>query len=171
MHQHRRYRITLVALGLTTMVGCRGTAVPTRSDKGEGDYRICAEAGQQPCRAYSASVLQVVTRPDLYNGIIVGTSGVLSLAFEGTALFATHEDFVYGTAANAIWLDLSDQEKAVLGPLHGKRVSVQGRYIAGAAGHWSAYAGRLEDRAEIRRTPTVQELQLPAPSPPDGRRQ
>lgn len=88
------------------------------------------EVGNRSEKAIEVSLYNLLTNPDKFNGKLVRFFGVVTLEFEGKAIYSDLESFKYFIAKNAIYLDLigspislnKEQEEVV----YGKYVEIEG---------------------------------------------
>ena len=92
------------------------------------------------------SLIQLIARPDDFDGEYVRVLGFYRHEFEGNALYLHREDYEHGLSKNAFWLDGK--------PEYDKRyVLVQGRFNATRLGHLGAFSGTIENLTRIQRWP------------------
>ena len=102
--------------------------------------------GPEPKRV---SIIGLVATPTAFDGARVYVEGVLDLRFEGNALYLHKEDRDYRVAMNAVWLDVSKEQRTKWAELNGRHVLVVGRADAKLTGHFAAYPSGLRDIERI----------------------
>ena len=112
-------------------------------------FPACSEPGdREDCERYDASLVQLLSRPELFDGRKVSVKGFTNLEFEANALYLSREMFEAGADRDAVWIDVEGMPAD-----HGIRqdwVSLEGTFHAGPAGHFGMYSGRLGEITSIR---------------------
>jgi hypothetical protein len=103
------------------------------------------------------SLLQVLSRPDVYDGRRVRLIGFAYVEFEGHGLYLHREDFEHGLSKHALWLDLDFRQPEVAA-LNGRYVLVDGVFNAKATGHFGMFAGSMQDISRYGPWPARAEL-------------
>lgn len=68
------------------------------------------EYGKKDSESESVSLIDLIARPDAYNGKSVSVSGILNIGFEDNYLFLTENDWKYFNTNNAIALGVQANE-------------------------------------------------------------
>ncbi|MGE3840546.1 MAG: hypothetical protein AB7I50_03080 [Vicinamibacterales bacterium] len=115
------------------------------------------------------SVHELVANPLRFDGKVVRTIGFLSLEAENVALYPSEDAYDHMTP-DAIWVELSPRELEAHSALARRYVVIKAIYRAGPKGHFGAYAGQLEQIADLRPTLSRKEVEkltaVPPPPPP-----
>jgi hypothetical protein len=99
------------------------------------------QASDGSCAVYDASFIQLIARPETFNGKRIQVVGFVNLEFEGNALYLSEELQRHGNTRDAVWLDISDIARA---PTFRRGYAyVQGTFTAGPGGHFGMFAGTL----------------------------
>jgi len=87
------------------------------------------EVGSRSEEAIEVSVYYLLSNPDKFNGKLVRFFGVITLEFEGTAIYSDFDSFKYFISKNALSLDfrnsslsLSKEQEEII---YGKYVEIQ----------------------------------------------
>ena len=88
------------------------------------------EIGKRSEEAIEVSIYYLISNPDKFNGKLVRFSGVITLEFEGKAIYSDLDSFKYFISRNALSLDLrnsplnlnKEQEEII----YGKYVELEG---------------------------------------------
>jgi hypothetical protein len=116
------------------------------------------------------SMVRLIAAPDRYQGKFVGVHGFVARRFEDESAFMTEDDFRYGNAANALWLNYdsrTDKDDSD----HGQWCIVEGYFSANDHGHLDLFSGAI-DHSRVRAcSPPVSPLVAGSASPPSVSRQ
>ena len=117
---------------VASMPGCRQTEPTERlqAPRPPAPHSKCqvAEDNRVVC---SPSLVELVVRPEWYDGMTVAVAGVLQHGTEGVALFTSEEAYRYRLTASSVSLRLSKGAcpSADCGSLSGQWVNLRGRYL------------------------------------------
>ncbi|WP_309897491.1 hypothetical protein [Archangium sp.] len=100
------------------------------------------DAGVQPFER--VSIIQLIARPELYDGKVVQLVGYGTFEHEGTAIYLHAQDYEYGVSRNSVWLSLGEKWKGSFGT-QPRYVLVRGVFRAGDGGHKGLHSGDLSD--------------------------
>ena len=107
------------------------------------------------------SIVQVISNPPEFDGKRVRFIGFARIEFEGDAIYLHREDYEYGIARDAIWLNVpADMTKEQKDAVNMHYVICTGVFNAKAHGHMGAFAGEIQN---------VRRLQLWADRPQSGK--
>ena len=164
------FLISLVLAG-----GCR------RSDTGQGtdvspthqvsqashatrdsDFAKCATQGQDgPCTDYNPSLMELVSRPEWYDGHRVLIIGVLRYGFESAGLHASSEAYQQRLTRSAV--SLAGTKSCPDCPKwQGRWVTVVGTYRASDRGHMGLFGGTIDEVTAVRLYDVEDHLRQPA---------
>jgi hypothetical protein len=109
---------------------------------------LAAQNGQDPT---GISLIQLISKPDRYDGKVVRLEGFLRLEFEGNALYLHQEDDDHMLTKNAIWVDASADMIKRRNDLNKKYVLLEGTFDAKDHGHMGLFSGSLHKvkRADV----------------------
>jgi hypothetical protein len=93
---------------------------------------------------YDASIMQLIARPELYDGKQVRVMGYIHWAFEGNGLYLHEDDWKHHLYRNGVWVELKDglpdrpkcQDQYVL---------IEGTFRASDHGHLGMWSGAIMD--------------------------
>ena len=86
----------------------------------------------------AVSLIQLIARPDDYDGEYVRVKGFYRYEHEGTALYLHREDYEHGVYSNGLWISLDAPEAGMTYQL------VEGRFNAKNRGHEGLWSGAIE---------------------------
>jgi hypothetical protein len=108
---------------------------------GEGVPPCMKSGADGQCDLYDASFIQLVSRPEVYNGKRIFLIAFVNLEFEGNAAYLSEELQRHGSSRDAVWLDLTDISRA---PTFRRGYArVEGTFTAGSGGHFGMFAGTI----------------------------
>ena len=68
----------------------------------------CVEVSEDGiCKSYSMSIFELLANSEKYRNKRIALGGYVIFKFEGNALYATKDHYIYGFAKGAIWLDIN----------------------------------------------------------------
>jgi hypothetical protein len=101
-------------------------------------------ASQGTCAIYGTSIVQLIARPDVFDGKRVRVVGYIHWEFEGNGLYSYQEDETRHLYANGVWVDAAPGAR--LGPhCQDRYVLVEGTFRASAHGHLGLWSGTISD--------------------------
>jgi hypothetical protein len=101
------------------------------------------------------SLLQLIARPEQYNGKRVRVIGFCHLEFEGNGLYVHGEDYERAIYKNGIWLDVGPEKQG----FSDEYVLVEGTFDARMKGHLSLFSGSLRAVTRMDRWPSRKDFQ------------
>lgn len=130
----RRWLFVGAAAMIAPLGGCRGAL-----DAGgpSGDPPVARDAAEPVL----ASPNELARSPERYDHRKVRVYGFCSMTFEGTAIYASPEDYRAAKTREAIWLDV-DLTEGLRG-MHERKVMVEGVFDKTLRGHLQLYGGAL----------------------------
>ena len=149
--------IWIAAIVTLPLAGCHVAA----SDQGRGPntrgtqpdtllltLRCGERDAHSRCLWWNPSLVELLTRPELYHGKRVRVIGFVNLEFEGTALYLSREDWEQSIFRNSVWLGGAavvprDSGRAGSSP-HRRFATVDGTFNATNSGHRGMRSGALE---------------------------
>ena len=100
------------------------------------------------CLVLGPSLLDLIVRPELYDGRTIRTIGFVHFEFEGNHLYVSQADWLHRIAANSVWIDpppgFESDSGASRGRPNDRYVIVEGRFSASHRGHLGMSAGAIE---------------------------
>ena len=91
------------------------------------------------------TLLQVLARPEKYDGKEIQIIGYLRLEFEGNCLYLHKEDYDHAIIGNDIWVDVTEKIERQKRALNDRYVIIQGIFDAKRLGHMGLSSGTLKD--------------------------
>ena len=103
-----------------------------------------------PNEEFNASIVQILSHRDRYHGKRVQIEGYLLVRFEGTSIYLSKEDAVYGMTRNGFWVSFDKRAvpyDGIAGPVqfHRKYVLIEGTFDKDNMGHMSLWQGAIEN--------------------------
>src|SRR4051794_9260646 len=110
MGHSRRSVCVLAVTALTAACASRAPVSPAHVPAILGtEIPACVDpAADGKCRLYVASFIQLIARPEAYDGKRIVVRGFVNLEFEGNALYLSEELRRYGNTRDAVWLDVTN---------------------------------------------------------------
>ena len=150
-----------VALGLVASLLCGACDAATGDQRRATEPRAqsgdtllltmrCQQAdAHQRCQLWAPSLIELIARPELYDGRRVRVMGFVNFEFEGNGLYLGREDWERSIIRNALWIDPppgfeSDSGAARASP-NRRYVIVEATFNARHRGHLSMFSGALEN--------------------------
>jgi hypothetical protein len=101
-----------------------------------------------PCVLWGPSLIELIARPELYDGKRVRVIGFVNFEFEGNGLYISREDWEQDIFRNGVWIEppsgfQSDSAAAARHP-NQRYVLVEATFRAGPGGHFGMWSGTLE---------------------------
>jgi hypothetical protein len=100
-------------------------------------------AGATGC-VYDASIIQLLARPEVYNGKQVRLKGYIHLAFEGNGIYLHREDQQRSLYSNGLWVEFKPGAK-ITPECQDRYVLVVGTFAPSGRGHMSLWGGTVKD--------------------------
>ena len=91
------------------------------------------------------SLVSVIANPERYDGRYITVQGVFQLQFEGDALFLDDASLKNHVLKNAIWVDVSPDDRTAVRKLSNSYMYLTGRFNAQKLGHMNMFSGSLQD--------------------------
>jgi len=93
------------------------------------------------CSVYDASFIQLIARPETYDGKGIVVKGFVNLEFEGNAPYLSEDLQRFGSSRDAIWLDVTNISPALT--FRRGYALVEGTFEAGPGGHFGMFGGTI----------------------------
>ncbi len=131
------------SLLIVTLLAAAGS-IPTRAQTPTDSLvlRCAALDADGRCSLYDSSVIQLIARPDLFDGKRVRVIGYIHLEFEGNGIYVRREDLVRRIHGNGLWVAFSD---APPDGCQDRYVVIQGIFRARHHGHMGLWSGAITD--------------------------
>ena len=133
---------------LITTIFCGFLTIPLlmareRANKPAGEGRAPVRAAEKqarssPERPLTVSLIQLIARPDDFDGEYVCVFGFYRTEHEGTAIYLHREDYTQGLSCNGLWVTRDAEEHNM------KYVLLQGRFNAKNHGHLGLWSGEID---------------------------
>lgn len=149
----------LLALALSSC-STRPSGSPERPPGAAHLEHACAEHAQGgACTLYDASLVQLIARPELFNGRKVRVIGFVNLEFEGNGIYLSREDWRHAIYQNGLWIEPPASVRDSLQ----RYMIVEGTFNAAHRGHMGMWSGAIE---RITRFDPWNAAKPPALAPP-----
>lgn len=107
--------------------------------------RDTPEAGMTVSSENYISLISAIAMPDTYNMNKIGVVGFLNIEFEGTAVFVSENDYIYGISKNALAVQLPEISEKLRDQFSKKYVFIVGRLTTAYERRGPLYAAALVD--------------------------
>ena len=119
--------------------------------------------GSEHCILWGPSLVELIARPELYDGRRVRVIGFVNFEFEGDAIFLSSEDWKHSVVTNSLWVEAPPGFQSDSGPArkqpNRRYVIIEGTFNARKRGHLGLGSGAIEHVTRIDSLPTVLEHQ------------
>jgi len=96
------------------------------------------------------SMVQLLAKPQEFNGKRLQVIGFIHLEFEGNAVYLSQEDFQHGIDKNGLWLSISETELNDLEKINNSYAVVEGTFNAKNKGHVGMWSGSIENITKFK---------------------
>ena len=117
-----------------------------------GGAIVPALAQDQPVRA---SIIQLISTPEKYEGKIVAVAGYIHLEFEGNGIYLHKDDYEYSLNNNGLWIDLYECGSPRDDKFTDGYAYVVGRFTATDRGHLGSWSGSLQEIKSCQSWPPI----------------
>lgn len=119
-----------------------------------------------PCILWGPSLIELIARPEVYDGRRVRVIGFVNFEFEGNGLYVSREDWRQSIYGNGLWIDPpagfeSDSAPSARRP-NQRYVLVEATFRAGRGGHFGMWSGTLEKVTRLQAWGVVSDDEPPA---------
>jgi hypothetical protein len=90
---------------------------------------------------YTASIIDLIANPDLFDGKRIRTFGYIHFEFEGNGIYLHQEDYARSLYANGLWVNLAQNVSRV--DCQDRYVLVEGTFRARDRGHLGLWSGAI----------------------------
>ena len=134
-----------------------GNPEPERTEIGslrvETTCEVVESETSRRCVLWGPSLIELIARPELYDGKRVRVIGFVNFEFEGNGLYLSREDWEQSIYRNGIWLDPPAGFESDSGPStrrpNQQHVIVEGTFHAGRGGHFGMWSGSLDSVTRV----------------------
>ena len=147
-------RLTVSGLALSVVVaGCGVVSADSRVTQSMPDSLLpkvrCVTLGVSGgCAMWEPSLVELIARPELYDGKQVRVIGFVNFEFEGNGLFISKEDWRQSITRNGLWIEPPAGFVSHSGPArrqpNQRYVLVEGTFNARESGHMGMWSGTIE---------------------------
>src|SRR3989442_648937 len=107
------------------------------------------DQARQQCVLWGPSLLELITRPEVYDGRRVRVVGFVNFEFEGNALYLSRTDWENGLTRSAVWVDPPTGFESNWGPARGqpnrRYVIVVATFRAGRRGRLGLFSPAMDE--------------------------
>jgi hypothetical protein len=89
------------------------------------------------------SLIQLISTPQVFDGVVVQVVGFLRIEFEGNALYLHKDDFEQRISKNSVWVSLDAKSQDAAAKLNMQYVILIGTFDTKNKGHMSLRSGAL----------------------------
>ncbi len=114
----------------------------------------CAEVdASHHCSLWGPALVELIARPELYDGKRVRVIGFVNFEFEGNGLYVSREDWQRSIYRNGVWVDPPARFKSDSAPstVHPNQhyVLLEGTFNARHKGHMGMWSGAIESATRL----------------------
>ena len=141
-------------LAVAMLIATCGFASDQPQSRGAADslrmQTRCEQAGtNERCGLWGPSLIELIARPELYDGKRVRVIGFVNFEFEGNGLYVSKEDWEQSISRNSLWIEPpvgfeSDSAPSKRHP-NQRYVIVEGTFSARNTGHMGMRSGAIEE--------------------------
>lgn len=145
-----RFRSLIVLMG--ALAACSANSPPPPGAAIAPDPRCMGDDPRNPCSIYRLSLIELIARPEIYDGRRVLVKGFASLEFEDNGLYVSREDATVPIRKNGVWIDPppATAEGSQLFLWNRRYVMVEGQFSAVDTGHMGLWSGSISDISRYR---------------------
>jgi len=100
---------------------------------------VLTQGGQAP-PITAVSIIQLISKPEAYDGKRVSITGFVRFEFEGNSIYLHEEDYRNGLYKNGMWLSMEERKE-----LNNRYALIEGSFNAGNKGHLGLWSGSIEN--------------------------
>ena len=109
------------------------------------------------CDLWGPSLVDLIARPEAFDGKRVRVMGFVNFEFEGNGLYLSREDWQQGIDRNGVWIDPPLGFDSDSGPVRAvpnqRYVIVEGTFRATHRGHMGMWSGAIEQVTRLNPWP------------------
>lgn len=118
-------------------------ALATAQATSDSLLRRCGMSSSSEC-VYETSIIQLLARPEVFDGKKVRVLGYIHWEFEGNGIYLHREDEQRRLYRNGLWVQ-TKADAAIQDRCHNTYVLVEGTFKARNYGHMGLWAGAIVD--------------------------
>jgi hypothetical protein len=120
-------------------------AAPATFAQSSSDSRLrCVEMdANKTCLLYTASMIDIIANPNLFDGKRIRTFGYIHFEFEGNGIYLHQEDYARSLYVNGLWVNLAKNTSRA--DCQDRYVLVEGTFRARDRGHMGLWSGAIND--------------------------
>ena len=155
----RRARLAgVAALACLTVAGCSApshdSADPAVASTSRVTLRcVASDSAGKGCSLWGPSLIELIARPELYDGKRVRVIGFANFEFEGNGLYVSESDWRHGIYRNGVWIDppagTGQDSASAPGPVNQRYVIVEATFHQQQSGHMGMWSGSLSDVSRL----------------------
>lgn len=109
------------------------------------DIRCAVTSSTNGCDLYEVSLVELIARPERFEGKRIRALGFVSLGFEDSGLYLSRADWENGVRKNGLWIDEPppSAEGAKTWLWNKRYVLVEGTFTSADTGHFGMWSGRI----------------------------
>jgi hypothetical protein len=133
-----------VVLGLLVLALASWAVVNSASNRATADP---PQAGASPQQPIAVSLVQLIAKPEAFDGKYVQVQGFVCIEHEGTAIYLHREDAEHMLTRNGLWLAVNDAAPAGSSEamVKDRYALIEGRFNAQSKGHRGLWSGAIEN--------------------------
>jgi hypothetical protein len=136
----------LACLLLLPALACSREAPRPADPAGREQARLrdsrCEEVdAQDRCTLYGVSLIELIARPEEFDGRRVRVIGFVRLEFEGNGIYVSREDWEHSISRNGLWIE--PPENVLRQDFQPRYMLVEGRFDAANHGHLGMWSGAI----------------------------
>jgi hypothetical protein len=125
----------------------RASPAAAATDSAVLAYRCATRDSAGRCQLWDPSLLELIVRPEVYDGRPVRTIGFVHFEFEGNLLYVSEADWRHRVTKNGIWIDppagFQADSAASRRQTNDRYVLVEGVFDARSRGHLGMSSGSI----------------------------
>jgi hypothetical protein len=141
-----------VVCGASVLLGCGATSSDQHVAQSMPDTLLlkmrCDEVTESRCTLWGPSLVELIARPELYDGKRVRVIGFVNFEFEGNGIYISQEDWRRSIARNGLWIDPPSRFETDSGPSkvqpNQRYVIVEGTFNLRNPGHLGMWSGAIQ---------------------------
>jgi hypothetical protein len=122
------------------------STIPAFAQSRPGSNRLrCVEMNaDKTCLLYTASIIDLIANPNLFDGKRIRTFGYIHFEFEGNGIYLHQEDYSRSLYVNGLWVNFADRYTS-RDACQDRYVLVEGTFHARDRGHMGLWSGAIRD--------------------------
>jgi len=132
------------------------------------DHRCGQRGASGACALYDVSMIELIARPERFDGRAVRVIGFVNLEFEGNAIYNSEEDWRRSISRNGLWITPPDS-MARPRRMPPQYMLVEGTFNAAHTGHMGMWSGAIEQVTRFEPWRLRGDRPIPEEAPPPPR--